>query len=475
MTENDSLLSTTLRGGLLVFGFVVAQYFFGFLIQIILARILEPEHFGTLAFSMMVAMFFQRICNTNGDKYIIKEKNDIYKKLDSVFTIEFSITLFFIGFVLLLAPFLMNLLDKPDQTIYVQVLTVSFLYSPFSKPISLFEKDLSFFKARYPKLVSQIAGGAIGIIMAINDFGVWSLITWKVSTFLLENVITWSIIEYRPRFRIDYALIKEITFYSWPLMASGILVFFYNHIDYYYVGRLLGEEQLGFYWLAFQSSHYFLSIKSSIISVVFPSFAKIDNTHKVKLGFEVLTKTTMYIYMLPTIVVLALGKDLIILIFGSKWAPATTAFQIFMLVTMLRAVTSFWDPVFLLFGKTKVLFTLTIFNSLIISILGYIFTINFGILGMSSTVLLTMLLIMPIAGARLKELIDTSYFHILKKPIAYFVVLTAGYHTLYSILSKHTQSTLIAIGLPSVLLISIYAFVIFYENKTIFRELIRRL
>lgn len=475
MIEKDRILSKSIRGGIVVLGFVAAQYSVGFIIQIILARILDPKHFGTLAFSMMVAMFFQRLCNTHGDKYIIKEKNNIHTKLDTVFTLEILVTLFFIGIVLILAPIIMNILGKPEQTLYVQVLTVSFLYLPLSKPICILEKNLSFFNARYPKIISQIIGGAAGITMATMGFGVWSLITWKISTFLIENLIIWCTIQYRPKFRIDYALMKEIIQYSWPLMASGILVYFYWHIDYYYVGHILGEKQLGYYWLAFQVSHYFLSIKASIISVVFPAFSKLKNPNDIKSGFEILTKMTMYIYMLPTIVVLVLGEDLITLLFGTKWTPATTAFQIFMFLTMLRAVTSFWDPVFLLFGKTKVLLKLTIINSFVIGILGYIFTKSHGIVGMSCTVLLSILLITPLAAFQLKKLIQTSYVDILKKPTIYLIGLVIAYYSLFLALSTNLNSIIMAMGLSTGAFVIVYSAVIYRENKTLFTQVRRSL
>ena len=323
-------------------------------------------------------------------------------------------------------------------------------------------------------VIAQLIGGIVGVSLAYLDYGIWSLLWWRFSTIALEALIIWLITPYRPRLALNCDILKGVVNFGWPLLGSSILVFFYWNIDYYIVGQLLGEKQLGYYWLAFQVSHYFLKAKAAIISVVFPAFSRMGNETDIKKGFEILTRLTAIIYMFPTIIVLVLGEDLIRFIFGPKWLPATTAFKIFMVLTTLRAVTSYWDPVFWSYGKTKFLFLLTILNSVFIAGFGYFATGLYGIEGMSLVVLLSIIMITPIAGSYLKKLINTSYAKILFEPILIAIFLLTIYKVILMYLLKAGSFSWGAKLISTILFTFSYGLIFYRRNKAIIVGMIDR-
>jgi len=412
--KRPEIIRKSIKGAFVVFVAVGLQYIIAFATQIALARLLAPEHFGVLAFAAMVAMFFKNFSNIHGDKYIVREKEDIRRKLDNVFSLELILAIISLLFVLLLAPFIMQILGKPELSLFVQFLAFSFLHNPFSKPRCLFERELKFFKAKFPMVAAQIVSSIVAISLALLNYGVWSLMWWRASTLFIEAIIVWWIAPYRPRLKFDNEILKGIVRYGWPLLGSSVVVFFYWNIDYYIVGHLLGKEQLGYYWLAFQTSHYLLKAKSAIISVVFPAFSRAEHDKDIKKGFELLTKITAIIYLLPTLIILALGPPTIRLVFGEKWLPTTVPFQIFMVLTTLRALTSYWDPVFMAKGKTKILFRFAIVNAILIPLLGIPVTHRYGTSGMAMVVLMAIVLITPMAAWELKKILEVSYIRTLK-------------------------------------------------------------
>lgn len=54
--DRQVIIRKALRGGVVVFSAVALQYVIAFVTQVALARMLEPKHFGALAFATMVAM-----------------------------------------------------------------------------------------------------------------------------------------------------------------------------------------------------------------------------------------------------------------------------------------------------------------------------------------------------------------------------------------------------------------------------------
>lgn len=59
MPEADDLVKKSLQGTLVMAGITTIQFGVGFGSQFVLARVLLPEHFGALAFSITVADFFK--------------------------------------------------------------------------------------------------------------------------------------------------------------------------------------------------------------------------------------------------------------------------------------------------------------------------------------------------------------------------------------------------------------------------------
>ena len=439
---HDTIIKKSAAGTFILIGFAGIQYVIVFVTQIILARLLIPEYFGMIAFAIMVVMFINNFCRTHGERFIIKEKKNIQEKIDNIFTIELALSIFFIGFVFLLAPAIMKLLNKPDLTVMVQVLAITFLYNPFSKPKYLFEKELNFKMANLPSIISQAIGSIIAITMALLGFGIWSLIFLLLSKQISESILIWIIAPYRPRLRFNKIIVKQILNYGLPLFGSTVLVFFYLNIDYYIVGQLLGLEQLGFYYLGFTMSNYLLQINYKINSVAFPAFSKIEDKTYIKKGFKLLTRTTAIIYLLPTLLILVLGRPLIEIVFGEKWLPATIPLQIFMVLTSLKAIVSYWDPIILLKGKTKIFLWITCYRAPLTAVAVYILTLRFGIIGASMGTLIAYAIVVPLMARWVGKIFHLEY-SFLHKPIMVFILLYALFYVLIYFLKPVGVSAII--------------------------------
>ena len=462
MNRNE-IIRRSIRGVGVVMLATLGQFAIPLGSQIVLARLLAPEYFGMMAFASMVAMFFSKLTTIQSEKYLIKEKVGVDRKLNNAFTLELILASVFFGVVLIVAPILMKVVGKPHLTQLVQILAFSYFYNPFSKPRYLYERELKFFPSRFPQVAGQAVGAGTAISLALLDFGVWSLVCGRLAALLAEIPIIWSLAPVRPKLRFDKEIFTELIHYGWPLMGSSILIFFYWNVDNYIIGDLLGEQQLGYYWLAFQLSQYLLQGKTVINSVLLPAFSRSNDSQDVKKGFELATKMTAIAFLLPTIIVLVLGDPIIKFLFGEKWAPATFSFQIFMVLTALRATTQFWDPIFFWKGQTRVFLVLAIINSIIIPVLGYPMTLRFGIEGMAFSVLFSIMVITPIAAHYLKKIIEIKYRALLLKPVLIFLV-TFFFCVLLKVFIQDTVAGFLTIAFAAIGLYSILCLLLFQNE-----------
>jgi len=377
-----------INGGVVVGSLVGLQYLTAIITQVVLARILDPSHFGVLAFVSMIAFFFHHVGNVHGDKYLVRVSKITQEKLNNVFTLELILALIVFIFVIIIAPYIMGVLGKTNQTIYVQFLALVFFHTPLSRIKALHERDLSFYKAYSPTLFGQVIGGIIAVVLAINGYGIWSLLWWRVSTLFGEILVLWSISPFRPKLSIDKNIYNDIIDYGKPLLISSIFIFLYGNYDYYVVDKLTGAEQLGYYWLAFQISHYFLNARAAINKVVFPALSRLNEIKDRYNVFEAMTNITSIFYLIPTIVILFFGDELITLIFGIKWMPAAPLFKVFFIAVLFKAIAGNIGPLLHAEGNTKGDLKLSIIGFVTIIPLVYIGTVYQGILGASLGILI---------------------------------------------------------------------------------------
>ena len=173
-------------------------------------------------------------------------------------------------------------------------------------------------------------------------------------------------------------------------MLAGFLAFFALNIPYYIFDRVFedSDTQKGYYWLAFQFSTYFLKTRVIIYNVLFPLFSNfVDGDRKARL-FTKITKAVTGVFLIPTLISIFFGRDIILLVFGSKWEPSVFPFQIVFIAILIRAINSNAGYFLHSSGITKVALVGPCIQLLILLPLGYVLTQKYGIAGMAFSVLI---------------------------------------------------------------------------------------
>lgn len=465
--EKRDFLKISFKGGSVIALSVVIAAAISFATQVVLARTLEPKLFGQITFVMTVAMFLNPLANLHADKFIIFQKDFSQRSMDVTFTLELIAATLLTALVFFVAPSIMNLLGKSELTIYVQIIALAFLYNPLCRPRCLFERNLSFFHSKYPFVLSQFVAAVSSIAMAYFGFGLWSLVWWKLSGMLGETIILWSIAPYRPRIALDPDIVAKLVRFSWPLVGSTFLVFFYYNVDYFIVGRFLedGDVQLGYYSLGFQAATYILISRQLLYEVLFPIFSRLDDDDLRARTFQRLTQAVAGAFLVLTILAIFFGRDIIIQLYGVRWEPAVFPFQIIFITSMMRAISA--NIVYYLRsrGQNRPELMMAIGFSVLLPPLAYFATIRYGINGTALAVLLIQVIVVVFAFERyIRPLTGKGVLHFFLWPwviSGFALVLTLA-------IQNHGVSFLVRLMICLVfLLITYFAFL-----QTTFRDVL---
>lgn len=349
--------------------------------QVILARLIEPEVFGIFAVITVISMFFYTVSNMNTDRYLIKEQEKIEEIMDTTFTMEVIWTIFIFLSGLILLPSIIYILDKPDVLIYCQVYLLACFSNPCLKLKSLMEKKSKFLYSSFPIVISSIISSLVAIYMVYNGETLWALVAWRCLSYILEGVIIFSISDYKPKLKLNFEIVKKTHNFVYPLTLSAIISFVYTNIDYLIIDKVMDAKTVGFYWLAYQTSHYFLAVRSSINKVVYPALSRMGSQNSRKGLFTHVNFITALIYITPLVFTVFLGEEVITLVYGKEWGGAVILFKIFMVVVLFKAVASSAGPLLHVHGNTRNDLEVALINMLLLPVSIYLMVLYFGVVG----------------------------------------------------------------------------------------------
>ena len=390
--SKGSLYQKTLRGTFLVSVLRVCEKLLQFIKIIILARLLSPNDFGIFTIAFLSLSALEAFSKTGFKNALIQKKEDIKPYLNTAWTVEVIKSLLSAAILFSFSSQIALFFESPDSVFIIKILALAIVVKGFDNiAIIYFQKELKFQKFIKYQFIVTLLETIATIILAFVFYNAWALALGFLFGNIVRLVMSYSIDPYRPKIQIDLLKLKELFVFGKWIFFSGILSFLIMRGDDIFVGKLMGITALGYYHLAYNSARMVtLDIISLVSDVTFPAFAKIkNNILKLKSSFLKVLQLVAILSFLISGLLIVLSKDFIIIFLGEKWLPMAPAMQILILVGLWRSLTAPVRPVFYALGKPKIITKMQIIRLLILSVLIYPFTKNWGIFGTSMAVFLS--------------------------------------------------------------------------------------
>ena len=166
---------------------------FSLITTTILARLLSPADYGLVGISAAVNGIGGVFFNFGLSSAIIQSENTDKKTLSTVFYFNQSIAIFLWILIATLSNTIENFY-KINQLSNVLLVTslVFVINGALMVPNAMLAKEMKFKSISIISLISNFLSGAIGITMALNQFGVWSLVVQQLcnsSIILIGSIL----------------------------------------------------------------------------------------------------------------------------------------------------------------------------------------------------------------------------------------------------------------------------------------------
>jgi O-antigen/teichoic acid export membrane protein len=176
------------------------------------------------------------------------------------------------------------------------------------------------------------------LVLALQGLGAWAMVWGYLVTSAAVGAmgIVTAPVRFGYGFRWEQA--KRLTSFGMSLTGASLLVFLMLNVDYLVVGPLLGATQLGVYLFAFNLCVWPVTLISSAIRrVSFAGFSRANNDSSTAGDSFVVSSGLVMLDAAPACLILgALARPLIIVVYGVKWAPSTSVLSLLCVMALVR-------------------------------------------------------------------------------------------------------------------------------------------
>ena len=356
----------------------------GFVFSIILARMLMPEDYGTVAITLIFIALIQVFVDSGFSNALIRKADRTEQDLSTAFYFNIGVggACFLLMFAL--APLIALFFDQPVLTDLIRVCSISIIFNSLCiVQQSLFSIKIDFRTQAVISLTAVVISGITGISLAFNGWGVWSLATQNVSYAFLRMTGLWLTSKWRPCKRWSSASFRYLFGYGSKLLASGLISTGFNNLYPLVIGKLFPPAELGLYSRAQGYAEIPSANVTSVIQrVTFPVLSQMqDDEERLRANYRRLLKTTAFVVFPLMMGLAAIASPLINWMLTPKWNGCVVYLQILCFAMMLYPIHAINLNLLQVKGRSDLFLKLEIIKR-VLGVVLLIVAFPFGVIGL---------------------------------------------------------------------------------------------
>ena len=395
----------------------------GFIVSLVLARILTPEQFGSIALIIVFTSILQVFVDSGLGNALIQKKEVDNIDYSSVFF--FNIVFCFILYLLIffLCPLIAKFYNDLSLIPVIRVLSLVIVISGLKNVQQAYvARNLIFKKFFFSTLTGTVVAAIFGILLALNGAGIWALVIQQLLNMLIDTIILWCTVGWKPEFKFSISRLKVLFSFGWKLLLVSLIDTLHNDVRQLIIGKMYSSSDLAFYNKARQfPSLVGSNVNTSIESVLFPVLSTAqDDKEKLK---EMTRKSMSFssFVMWPLLLgIAAVSKNLIPLLLTEKWNPCIPFLYIACFDYGILPFTTTNLNAIKALGRSDISLKLEIIKKAI-SLLIIFLSMKFGVLAIAIGGGIYSIISTIINSYHNRKLLDYKYLYQLKDILPYFL------------------------------------------------------
>ena len=294
----------------------------GAVFGVVLLCYLTPDDYGKVAMLNIFAALASALQESGFIAALCNKKEPTHEEYNAVFWFNLLVSASLYIILWFCAPLIADFYGDDDLIPLARVLFLGFLFSGLGtvQRAYLFG-HLMVRQTSICSLTAMLVSGIIGVVMAINGFAYWAIVTQAVCFVLLTQVMAWHFSSWRPTFNFGLAPAWRMFGFSSKLMLTNIVNICNLHAFSVLLGKFFNAYTAGIYttarkWDDMASS----TINGMVTGVAQPTLAQVaEDASRYRLVFRKMLRFVCFVSF-PAMLGLGLvAQEFILLAGGEKW------------------------------------------------------------------------------------------------------------------------------------------------------------
>jgi lipopolysaccharide exporter len=275
--DGQSLGTKASRGFLWANLGIFTRYVTALILAAVLARVLPTADYAVMVTLMLITFYFDNALDLGmGAALVYEQEEGVSERVQVAFTANVGLGVVLAAIAFLSAPFIADYFKQDGFVAVFRCLAVVVLLSALTTvPWSLFMRNMDFRRRAVVEVSRDLSRFAVTIALALAGFGAWSVMIGLLVAYTVALVGTWTILRFRPTFRWDTVIVKQLFAYAWRVAGNRVLGILALNGDYFVVGNRR-NDQYQVYYQAFRLPEFIMGAQlNGLSAVLFPMYSRI--------------------------------------------------------------------------------------------------------------------------------------------------------------------------------------------------------
>ena len=336
----------------------------------ILTRFLDKSDFGIVALLTFVLGLTQTFADLGFASSIMHKQGLTKKEFAALYWIQLIVFVILYVIISAFSPMIASFYNEPSLTYLLPLSLFDLVFCGIGRLYdTVLQKELKFKTIAIRNIVCSLISLAVAIILAIEGYGVYSLVISTLFQTFTNNL--WNAIAGQRYYKLQFSVsIKEsialikIGIYQ---MGTQIVDYFSSKLDILIIGKLLGTELLGIYSLAKElASKIILLINSIVNRVMLPFLSKSqDDDMKLRKMYIQVVNSLAFINFPVCMVICVFSTPIISILYGSAYSDVAPILSILSIWSLFLCIGNPVGNLAITKGRTDISFKYTLLRVLI--------------------------------------------------------------------------------------------------------------
>ena len=361
----------------------------GIVYGIIIARILDPDHFGVFA----LAMFFFTLFDVRGklglDYAFIHRQPTTDQLVVTHWTLQVATSMLTFVFVAI-GGLIIARLNYPwaIALMMVAIAGAMIVEAIGTTAHATLDKELAFGRSTAVVTSALFFSYVVAIALALAGFTYWALVAQVAMNAVIGSIGFWWVCQRvmrgaRWHFCFDRDLARWMLRFGLVMSLGAIATVVLLQFDNFLVGTFVGVAALGYYALAYKVAQWPTGLVTHIVARVSPStYAKLQNDPaRLAKAFEMSLWLILTVALPLALALFVAAPDFLNLLYSEKWQPSAILLRCLLGYSVLRPLLDDTGALFTAIGKPERITTVLVVQAIVLVVVGTPLTLAFAAIG----------------------------------------------------------------------------------------------